>query len=380
MRILVLTHEYPPVGGGGGSVAQDLCEGLAARGHQVHVLTAAWGNLPLSDEHGGLVVQRLCSGRTQSFRAGIGAMLGYVLASAWAGLRLARRWKPDLIHVHFAVPAGAVAWLLNLLTGIPYVLTAHLGDVPGGSPEKTGGWFRWVMPFTPPIWRQAARVAAVSEFTRGLALAHYPVEIQVIPNGVDTDRVSPPGLEPHEPPTIVFAGRFVEQKNPLQIVRSLAQVAALPWRCVLIGDGALRPQVEVEIDRLGLQERFTLPGWITPAEVLEWFARSDILFMPSRTEGLPVVGVQALSMGLALVLGRAGGNIELVQEGKNGYLLNPDDTAGFVLALRSLLEDLAHLSAARRSSRALAARFDLQHVLDAYERLFAEAAGSNPTR
>jgi glycosyltransferase involved in cell wall biosynthesis len=375
MRILVLTHEYPPVGGGGGRVAQELCEGLGARGHEIQVLTAHWGDLPSIERSGSLTVRRLRSGRTQSFRAGMGAMLGYVLAACWMGLRLIRRWQPDLIHVHFAVPAGAAAWALRLLTGVPYVLTAHLGDVPGGSPEKTGGWFRWVMPFTPPIWKRAAKVVAVSEFTRKLALVRYPVDIAVIPNGVDTGLVKPVHTQPGDPPTIVFAGRFVAQKNPLQIVSSLSQAADLPWRCVLVGDGVLRSQVEAEIARSGLERRFTLTGWITPEEVLGWFAQSDILFMPSRSEGLPVVGVQALAMGLALVLGRAGGNVELVKEGENGYLVDAEDTAGFAAALRRLLGDRDHLQASQQASRALSARFDLAQVLDSYERLFFEVAG-----
>lgn len=380
MRILVLTHEYPPIGGGGGRVAQDLCEGLAARGHEIRVLTAHWGDMAPTEQVGHLTVERLHSGRRQSYRAGLGAMLGYVLAASWAGLRLARRWWPDLIHVHFAVPAGAAACFLGLLTGVPYVLTAHLGDVPGGSPEKTRGWFRWVMPFTPPIWKRAARVVAVSDYTRSLAVQRYPVDVQVIPNGVDTEQVCPRSLEPGQPPLIVFAGRFVEQKNPLQIAHSLARLSDLPWRCVLVGDGALRPQVEAAIVQHGLEERFRLTGWITPPEVLEWFGRSDILFMPSRSEGLPVVGVQALAMGLALVLGRAGGNIELVKEGENGSLVEPEDTDGFVQALRRLLADRAHLGAARQKSRELAARFDLQHVLDRYERLFAEVSAGKMRR
>ncbi len=372
MRILVLVHEYPPVGGGGGRVAQELCEGLAARGHHVHVLTAHWGDLPQEEKKTNLLIQRLRSGRRQSFRAGMGAMLGYVLACLPAGLSLIKKWRPDLIHVHFAVPAGAAAWVLNRLTRTPYVLTAHLGDVPGGVPEKTAGWFRWVMPFTPPIWKRAARVAAVSEFTRSLALKQYPVNVQVIPNGVDLQQVKPDKIQAGNPPQIVFAGRFVEQKNPLQIVRSLANLQNLPWSCTLIGDGALRPQVEAEIARFGMEARFTLTGWVAPEEVLRHFAQSDILFMPSRTEGLPVVGVQALAMALALVLGRAGGNIELVEEGKNGYLVEPDDQAGFEHALRELLSSPERLQAARETSRTLAERFDLKQILDGYETLFKE--------
>ncbi len=369
MRILVLIHEYPPVGGGGGRAARDICEGLARRGHELHVLTARCGDLPAVEGDGGLVVERLASLRREMFRAGLVPMGAYVAAAVLRGLQVAHRWKPDVIHAHFAVPGGAAAWLLGLLTGIPYVLTAHLGDVPGGVPEKTGNWFRWIFPFTPPIWRKAKKVAAVSEFTRGLALKHYPVPVEVIPNGVDLQALDPGEMRLNDPPGVVFAGRFMPQKNPLQIVRSLAQVAELPWHCRLIGDGPLRPQVEQEIQALGLEERFSLTGWVEPEKVLALYKQSDIYFMPSLSEGLPVAGVQALALGLALVLSEAGGNPELVQAGENGFLVPPGKPEEYAAALWLLLNDRERLLAARQASRRLATRFDLGQVVAAYEAL-----------
>jgi len=374
MRILVLIHEYPPVGGGGGKVAQDLCQHLARCGHSFRVLTAHWDSLPGTAMEGGVQVERLVSGRSQPFKAGLAAMAGYITTSFFAGLRAIRTWKPDLIHVHFAVPAGVAAWWLSRLTGVPYVLTAHLGDVPGGVPEKTGRWFRWVEPFTPPIWKDAARVVAVSQFTRDLVLSHYAVPVEVILNGVDRDLLDPGSIQVGTPPRVVFAGRFMSQKNPLQVVRIMAGLTDLPWTCAMIGDGPLRPAVEAEIDRLGLRDRFTLSGWIPAEEVIDWYRRSDILLLPSLSEGLPVVGVQAMAMGLALVLSRVGGSPELVDKGQNGYLLAPDDLPGFITALRELLSDRAHLLAVRQASRASSARFDLHSVAAAYEQVFTQAA------
>lgn len=372
MRILVLVHEYPPVGGGGGRAAQDICAGLSRLGHQVRVLTARCGNLPPSLTVGSLTVIRLPSGRREPFRAGLKAMAGYVWAAFWHGLREIRRFKPHVIHVHFAVPAGAAAWALSLLTGVPYVLTAHLGDVPGGVPEKTGRWFRFLYPFTPPIWKRAARVAAVSQFTRTLALQRYPVPIQVIPNGVDLHALDPGTIQVNTPPRIIFAGRFMPQKNPLQIVRTLDALRRLPWTCTLAGDGPLRPQVEAEIAARGLQARFSLPGWLTPEQVLEEYRRSDILFLPSLSEGLPVVGVQGMALGLALVLSAVGGSPELVHEGVNGHLVAPHDPAGYKKALRHLLSHPSCLLHARQASRRLAAQFDLNAVVKSYERIFEE--------
>lgn len=370
MRILVLIHEFPPIGGGGGAAARDICIGLAKRGHDVKVLTAHFDDLPKRETISGVDVIRLASLRREAFRARIPEMAAYVLASLIAGTSLARSFHPDVIHAHFAVPAGADAWTLSHLTNIPYILTAHLGDVPGGVPEKTGKWFRFIQPFTKPIWRGAKRVVAVSQFTRGLALQNYNVPIDVIPNGVDVTSLRPQTLEVHKPPRLVFAGRFMEQKNPMQIVRVLARLRDLEWTCSLLGDGPLFEPVRREIETLGLADRFHLPGWVTPEQVITEFQRSDILFMPSRSEGLPVVGVQALACGLALVVGRVGGFVDLVNG--NGSLHDPDDTDGQVSALASLLSAPSALLSARQKSLELAQTFDIEHVVNAYESLFRE--------
>jgi glycosyltransferase involved in cell wall biosynthesis len=373
MRILVLIHEYPPVGGGGGQVAQDICQGMVERGHEVQVLTASWGDLPPLENQQGVLVRRLASGRSLPYKAGLKAMAGFVLASFWNGLSLIRRWKPDLIHVHFAVPGGAAALVLSALTGVPYVLTAHLGDVPGGVPEKTGKWFRWIYPFTPPIWKRAHQVVAVSEYTRQLAIQSYPVPVQVIPNGVDTQKLKPAVIQAGNPARLIFAGRFAPQKNLIQLVRILAGLKDLPWSCILVGDGPLRADVEREIDENGLRARFTLTGWVTPVQVQEWFSKSDILFMPSLSEGLPVVGVQALSMGLAIVAGRVGGFIDLVEQGVNGFLFDTTRPDEGMSCLRQLLSDQHCLQSARQASRQMASKFDLKEIIDQYETVFMKA-------
>ena len=372
MRVLVLIHEYPPIGGGGGAAARDICRGLARRGYEVKVLTAHYKDLPFREMDEGVDVIRLRSLRRQPFRAGLPEMAAFVLAGLWAGRRLTRVWQPDVIHAHFAVPAGAAAGGLSQLTRIPYILTAHLGDVPGGVPEKTGGWFRWLMPFTHRIWRDAARVVAVSNYTCALALNHYNVPIDVIPNGVDLSALAPLEIRLNDPPRIVFAGRFVTQKNPLQVPRVLATLKDLPWECSMLGDGAMLEETRAEIARLGLSERFRLPGWVTPQTVLDEFSRSDILFMPSRSEGLPVVGVQALACGLALVVGRAGGFVDLVSDGENGFLHDPDDADGMSASLRVLLADSSALRRARQNSLVRAEAFDITSVIDAYESLLNE--------
>jgi glycosyltransferase involved in cell wall biosynthesis len=372
MRIMVITYEYPPLGGGGGNAARNICEGLAKRGHEIHVLTAHMKNLPRHENSSGISIYRIPSLRRAPFQAGLLAMSGFVAAGLAAGLNHIRCWQPDIFHVHFAVPSGPVAYALSKVSKIPYVLTAHLGDVPRGVPEKTDKWFRWIYPLTPQIWTSASKVVAVSEHTRQLALQHYPVNVQVIPNGVHLEELDPGEIRAGTPPRIIFAGRFMTQKNPLQVVQSLAKLKHLDWECIMLGDGVLRNQVVKQIKEFDMQERYYLPGWVPPEEVLQWLGKSDILFMPSFTEGLPVVGIQALALGLAIVASQIGGFVDLVDDDQNGYLVNPELPDGYKHALEELLLDSGRLQRFRGRSRKKAACFDINRVVDSYERLFLE--------
>lgn len=370
MRILVLVHEFPPIGGGGGRVAEDICGKLAGRGHEVRVLTAHMKGLPYQEARGGFQIVRFGSLRTKPYRASFLSMFIYVLAGLGVGLRLIGSFKPDVIHAHFAVPAGALAWMLSWMTRTPYVLTVHLGDVPGGVPEKTDEWFRWIYPFTPRIWKHAREIVAVSEFTRQLALKKYSRDIRVVPNGVDLGALQATQISVNDPPRIVFAGRFMDQKNPLQFVQTLSELKEHKWQAVMIGDGSLAADVRCAIDAAGLQDRFHLTGWIDPGEVLRWFDRSDILFMPSRSEGLPVVGVQALAKGLAIVASRVGGFVDLVESGRNGYLIETEDQAGFATSLEGLLSDPDRLVSFRAASLEKSATFELEQIVREYESIF----------
>lgn len=377
MRILTLIHEYPPVGGGGGRVARDLALGLVEHGHEVHVLTTHMEGLPSDEQHalpnsgGVLRVQRINTNRKTAFRASLAEMASYNLNAVLAARRLIRNWKPDLIHAHFAVPAGAAAYLLSRLSDIPYVLTAHLGDVPGAVPEKTEQWFRWLLPLTHPIWQGAADIVAVSEFTRQMAQKHYNVPIRVIPNGVDLAAL--PKKEPrapHNPVQIVFAGRFMDQKNPGHLVNALSGLGALNWQCSMPGDGPLLEDIRRQISQSGLSERINLPGWVTPEQVLGEFSRADILVLPSRSEGLSVVGVQALGMGLALVVSNAGGNLELVDAPHNGYVFEVGDVDALKGHLARLISDPQLLLDAQSQSKILAQKYNLPAIVSAYDQLF----------
>lgn len=379
MRILVLNYEHPPLGGGGGRLAAKVASGLVRRGHQVRIVTAGMPHLPLESVEEGIEVRRLRAFRRREDTCSVPEMAAWVMRAVPAAIAEVHRWKPDVIHAHFAVPTGAVVWAVHKVTGVPYVLTAHLGDVPGGVPEQTGNMFRWIKPFTVPIWRDAAATTAVSSFVAGLASDAYGVRPKIILNGIEL--LATPELKRSEIPRLLMVGRMSVQKNPLAAVGALALLKDLPWTMSVIGDGPLLAGMRAETERLGLASRIEFRGWATAAEVSAEMGNSSILVMPSLSEGLPMVAVEALTHGLAIVGSRIGGLADVACEpDKNGAGGNArlydlaEGTGGLAAAMKPFLLDPQILMAARRASLEKASAFDLKHALDDYEAVLKQAS------
>ncbi|MGC1481222.1 MAG: glycosyltransferase family 4 protein [Chthoniobacterales bacterium] len=371
MRILCLNYEYPPVGGGGGRAAAQINAELVTRGHDVRVQTAGLKHLPAREAVDGVEIFRTQSYRKKEDTCTVPEMALFLMTSFAPTLRHVREWKPDVIHVHFAVPTGALAWVVRLVTKTPYVLTAHLGDVPGGVPEQTAGLFRMIQPLTIPIWKRAAAVTAVSRFVADLAEGAYGRRPEVIPNGI---RLDPrPQIERRDLPKILMVGRLSEQKNPVLGIEALSSCREYAWELNVIGDGPLRGDVEQAVVSNGLVDRVTFDGWLDSEGVRARMSGADILLMTSRSEGLPMAAIEALNHGLAIVSTRIPGVADLVDHGKNGVLADGDPQA-IGKVLRPLLENPEQLLEARRASAARASEFDLATIAASYERVLAAAA------
>ena len=366
LRILCLNYEYPPVGGGGGRIAHRINAELAGRGHAVRVQTAGLRHLPAREVVDGVEIFRAGSFRKKEDTCTVPEMSHYLITSFLPTLRHIRHWKPHVVHAHFAVPTGALAYKASLLTGVPYVLTAHLGDVPGGVPEQTAGLFRIVQPFTRPIWKRAAAITAVSTFVADLAERAYRRRPEVILNGIS---LGPrPEIEIRSPPCLLMVGRLSVQKNPLLAIRALAQIRDLPWEFHIIGDGPLRAEMEGVAKSAGIENKTRFHGWLDAAQVSVAMANADALLLTSHSEGLPMAAIEALDRGLAIVSSRIGGVADVVEDGRNGSLCEPNPES-FAAALRAIFSDPEKLRAMRVASSALAGRFDLSRSVDAYERI-----------
>jgi len=373
MRILTLCYEYPPLGGGGGRMAKAIAEQLTKRGHDVRVQTAGMRHLPKEEKLGGVQIFRAPSFRRREDRCSVAEMGLYCLTSFRPALRHCRQWRPDVIHAHFAMPTGLLAWAITRRTRIPYVVTAHLGDVPGGTPEQTDRLFRWVGPVAARVWRDAAAATAVSSFVQELAERAYSRRVVRILNGVDLSQGKTPSLEVPKKRRLIFVGRFNPQKCPLFLIDVLGCLAQLDWRLTMVGDGLLFNAARRQARFYGLEDRITFAGWLTNDEVQSALSDADLLLMPSNFEGLPLAAIEALQHGLAIVTSDIPGIRDVVQDEVNGLRLPLGNKEAWIERLRGLLTDEVRLAQMKAASWKNAAAFDLERITRDYEKVLQAA-------
>lgn len=286
MRILRVAQKlYPEVPGGGPYHVHALSRDQAAMGHDVTVLTVSRDEaLPRRENRDGYSIKR----HSPSLRI-FGNDISVGLAS-----ELRRRSAYDVVHAHshlyFSTNLAAIE---RKLTDVPLALTNH-GLYSQTAPPWLFEWYlrtigRWT-------FNGADLVFCYTEGDR-TRLREFGVTapIEVVPNGVDTQRFTPEGprsqLIDHDGPVILFVGRLVEGKRPgiaLEAFEELPQ--SLNAELYVAGDGSLRSDLE---KRAGADVTFL--GQVPYDEMPSVYRSGDVLILPSRAEGLPRTILEAFA-------------------------------------------------------------------------------------
>jgi glycosyltransferase involved in cell wall biosynthesis len=372
MKILMLNYEFPPIGGGASPVTFELCVQLVRMGHRVDVVTMHYDKLPRFEVREGINIYRTPAIRKRADVCQTHEMASYLPGALIKAVRLAKREKFDVIHCHFMVPGGPVAWMSSKLTGLPFLITCHGSDVPGHNPER----FTVVHKLIKPVWRFLARrtplIISPSESLKKLILHNCPgAKVEIIPNGIHTLQFKPS----EKTKSILMCSRFFSFKGFQYAIRAIKDTS-LDWQVNLVGEG---PYLE-ELKKLA--EGFKTPikfwGWLDKSDpkFYELFAKSSIFVFPSEAENFPSVLLEAMAAGTAIITSNAGGCPEVV--GEAGLLVPPRD----IEAIRSALNKLIGSEQLRNQlSQAAVKRvkmFDWENVagkyVDCYRRLTEGAA------
>jgi glycogen synthase len=342
VRVAIVIHEYPPVGGGASTAAQQTARALGSQGHEVLVVTSAARGEARSSIDGAVRVRRLPALRLRTLAPSHTELLSFC---ASAGLLLSgelRRFGADGILAYFAVPAGIFAVRAGRRLEIPVVVSLRGSDVPGFPGGRLEGAFGVVA--RPALRRAlsgAAAVAPNSEVLRGLALAFMPEvagKTTVVPNGIDEASIADePASSGSRTLELVQVGQLIERKRvdlAIEAMRALER-AGVPARLTVIGDGPLRGALEAQAAELGVGGRVWFTGHLARAEIPGILRASDVFVMTSQGEGMSNAILEAMAAGLPVVATRNGSE-DVVEQAGAGIVIEPGDAAALAARLREL--------------------------------------------
>jgi glycosyltransferase involved in cell wall biosynthesis len=334
MRILMTSYEFPPIGGGGAAVVAGLSRELVAKGHEVDLVTMRFQGNPTHEDIDGVQVYRVPCWRRVKHVCTAPEAFSYVAAAFPVIRRLLSQRQYDITHSHFILPDGVLAWRIRRMTGLPYVITAHGTDVPGFNPHRMKVAHRLLNPLWHRIVEGAARIVSPSAVLEQLVHAQgtAPGKTLVIPNGLQVGEYRPYGTEPK----VLVVTRMLERKGIQYLLASLAE-SPIGHDVNIVGEGPYLPELRRQAAESGVPVKFW--GWVEnrSPQLRDLYESSTIFVFPSEAENFPIVLLEAMAAGLAIITTAGTGCAEVV--GDAGLLVPPKDPQAVSRALRRLIQE-----------------------------------------
>jgi glycosyltransferase involved in cell wall biosynthesis len=295
-----------------------------------------------------------------------------------------KRYKFDIVHTH-SPKAGILGRWAARLCSVPVIIhTIH------GFPfcDKRKSFLNEIYIFFEAITASIThKLIAVceSDITKGLSnKIGTPDKYILIKEGISPDdivisehKIRKEDLNiPASSRLVIMISCLKKQKSPLDFIKAAALVANVKEdvRFILVGDGPLRGKAERLIRKLKLENKFLILGWREDA--LDIASLSDVITLTSLWEGLPIALLEAMYLNKPIVATAADGVNELIKDGENGYLVNPEDYFSLANRINELLDnkELA-ASFAERSRINIMPNYEISRMTGKSEELYMNLAG-----
>lgn len=287
-----------------------------------------------------------------------------------------KEFRPDLLLASWAYPDGWVAAHLAARDKLPLVIKVHGSDILTLKqyPARRAG--------TVAALRQADAVIAVSKHLAGEleTLGVDPSRVHVVYNGIDTQRFVPRDkadakreLGWDATPTILFVGNLAPVKQVDVLLAACKQLvdSGVSFRCRIVGDGPLRTSLEATAKRDALTNHVAFHGVVDHAELPAWFQAANVVCLPSRSEGVPNVLLEAMACGTPFVASNVGGIPEIASDTID-HLVPAGDSSALAASIRECLRSSHDSSQRNRTSRTW--RESASDIVNVFTALRSESA------
>lgn len=269
----------------------------------------------------------------------------FLVLSMYAHLRkFLEKNKVDVIHAQWSL-TGLIAVLVKKRFDVPVIITER-----GAALNLTLKSFlmkRFLMFAVNRAERVTANSEQQAEMLRGIVQGKE--KVQCIPNGIDTTMFKPCDKKkarerlgiPEDQKVILFAGWLIPRKGVEYLLEALKMMKkdVKKAQVYLMGEGILKEELQRKVKELGIENDVVFLGVKTQQELAEYMGASDVFVLPSLSEGRANVIAEALACGAPVVASRVGDASMMMEEGVNGFLVNPQDSEDLAEKIKKVLAD-----------------------------------------
>jgi phosphatidyl-myo-inositol dimannoside synthase len=277
------------------------------------------------------------------------------LSLTWRVKKMCSKYRIQQVHCAKVLPEGLIAWCINALRYMPYLIYAHGEELQIGLASRK---FQWLMP---RIYNQAKCIIANSRNTKSLLLkcGIQPQKIYIIHPGVDvkrfrTDYAAGMGIRQRfnfvHRPILLTVGRLQRRKGHDMVIRALPTIQQrFPTiKYLIVGDGEELAYLKELSANIGVTESVIFVGRVSDAELPRYYSACDLLIMPNRQidgdiEGFGMVYLEAAAAGKPVIGGRSGGTDDAILEGITGLRVDGNSAPEIADAVISLLAEPARM-------------------------------------
>lgn len=340
MKLLIISHEYPPIGGGGANACFFLSREFARMGNEVIIVTAHFEDLSRTEKTpDGVLIHRVKCRRRNKEKSSLMEMLSY-LFSAWKmAVKLEKAEKFDKCIVFFGIPSGPIALYLKYKYHLPYIVRFGGGDIPGAQ-KRFKLVYMVLNPVIKSIWKNADHLVANSQGLRSRAQKfETKYQIDTIENGVDSKFFVPDNTAKNKNVlSILFVSRLIEGKGLQFLIpdipdmkKKIYQKCGKKIKLIVVGNGPYREKLELLTKKVGAADCVSFEGRKDKKQVRTYYQKADIFILPSLSEGMPNVVLEAMACGLPIIMTPCEGSKELVTD--NGIISPIEEFADNLIKL-----------------------------------------------
>jgi L-malate glycosyltransferase len=360
MRILMLNYEFPPIGGGASNAIYHVLREFSEKDLEIELITSSAGTYAEERFSKNIMLYRLDVGKKSHHYQSAKETLLWSLKTMRLMPKLLKK-NYDLCHCWFGWPPGFFGYLHR--KRLPYVVSLRGTDVPGFNPRTKVLDKLVFKSLSRKIWGAAGSVVANSEGLKKLANYTWKGKIEIIPNGVDTEKFHPGKKKGRF--TLLAVSRLIERKGLNYIIDAMPFIKDV--RLVIAGDGPEMQSLKSRAKSLGVSDKVNFLGKVEHDRLPQVYRQADIFILPSIHEGMSNTLLEAMASGLPVIVTDTGGTKELVKD--NGIIIRKKSSDDIKKAVTKLFDEKLRKRYSA-NSRKMAEQHSWKKVADKYRELY----------